>query len=68
MARSGTLKWFSEAEGYGYITPDEGGEDLYFNYSATWGGGFRRLERGDRVTYDVVESWNGPQAENIARP
>jgi len=50
MARSGTLKWCSEAEGYGYITPDEGGEDLYFNYSATWGGGFRRLERDDRVT------------------
>ncbi len=65
----GTLSWFSPEEGYGYITPDDGGEDLFFSYSATWGGGFRNLERGgERVTYRVVvEGWNGPQAENVCK-
>jgi CspA family cold shock protein len=46
----GTLKWFSEDEGYGYITPDDGSETVFFSFSATWGGGFRYLERGERVT------------------
>ena len=63
----GTLRWFCAEEGYGYITPDDGGEDLFFSYSATWGGGFRNLEKGERVTYRVVESWNGPQAENVCK-
>ena len=63
----GTLKWFSEDEGYGYITPDDGGEDVFFSFSATWGGGFRYLERDERVTYKVVEHWNGPQAENVSK-
>ena len=63
----GTLTWFSPEDGYGYITPDDGGEDLFFSYSATWGGGFRHLEEGERVTYRVVEGWNGPQAENVCK-
>lgn len=63
----GTLRWFYPEEGYGYITPDDGGEDLFFSYSATWGGGFRNLEKGERVTYRVVEGWNGLQAENVCK-
>jgi CspA family cold shock protein len=63
----GTLTWICPEEGYGYITPDDGGEDLFFSYSATWGGGFRNLEKGERVTYRVVEGWNGPQAENVCK-
>ena len=63
----GTLKWFSPDEGYGYITPEDGGEEIFFSYSATWGGGFKTLERGERVTYRVVEGWYGPQAENVTR-
>jgi CspA family cold shock protein len=63
----GTLRWLCPEEGYGYITPDDGGEDLFFSYSATWGGGFRNLEKGERVTYRVVEGWNGPQAENVCK-
>lgn len=63
----GTLKWFDPGGGYGYITPDDGGEDLFFDYAATWGGGFKSLEKDQRVTYRVVESWNGPQAENVAK-
>ena len=63
----GTLTWTCPEEGYGYITPDDGGEDLFFSYSATWGGGFRSLEKGERVSYRVVEGWNGPQAENVCK-
>ncbi len=63
----GTLKWFNPDEGYGYITPDDGDEEIFFSYSATWGGGFRNLEKGERVTYRVVEGWNGPQAENVCK-
>jgi cold shock protein len=50
---SGTLKWFDRDEGYGYITPDDGGGELFFTYAATWGGGFKDLEKGERVTYEV---------------
>jgi CspA family cold shock protein len=64
---TGTLAWFSPEEGYGYITPDDGGEELFFSYSAIWGGGFRNLEKGERLTYRVVEGWNGPQAENVCK-
>jgi CspA family cold shock protein len=64
---TGTLKWFSLEEGYGYITPDNGGGELFFSYSATWGGGLRNLEQGEWVTYEVVEGWNGPQAECVAK-
>ena len=63
----GTLTWFSPEDGYGYITPDDGGEELFFSLSATWGGGFRTLEKGERVTYRVVEGWNGQQAENVSK-
>jgi CspA family cold shock protein len=63
----GTLKWFSPDEGYGYITPDDGGEEIFFSYSATWGGGFRDLQQGDRVSYKTVEGWNGPHAENVSK-
>ena len=64
----GTLKWFSPDEGYGYITPDDGGEEIFFSYSATWwGGGFRDLQRGDRVSYKIVEGWNGLHAENVSK-
>jgi CspA family cold shock protein len=63
----GTLKWFNPEGGYGYITPDDGGEDLFFDYAATWGGGFRSLEKGQRVTFRAVEGWNVPQAENVAK-
>jgi CspA family cold shock protein len=64
---SGTLKWFDRDEGYGYISPDDGGGELFFTYAATWGGGFKDLEKGERVTYEVVEGWHGPQAENVCR-
>ena len=50
----GTVRWFSEEKGYGFIAPDEGGEDLFVYYSAIEGSGFRSLEEGERVSYESV--------------
>ncbi len=66
MAREGTLKWFDRDQGYGYIAPDEGGENLFFSYSAIRGG-FADLDKGAKVRYEVVEGLRGPQAENVCK-
>ncbi len=64
---TGTVKWFAPELGYGYIAPDEGGEELCFGYSATWGGDIENLDVGRRVRYEAVEGWNGPRAERVSR-
>ncbi len=66
MAR-GTVKWFSEEKGYGFITPDDGGEDLFVHYSAIEGSGFRSLEEGDKVSYEPARGRKGEQAENVRK-
>jgi CspA family cold shock protein len=65
MAR-GTVKWFSEEKGYGFITPDEGGRDVFVHYTGIADGGFRTLAEGARVEYDVREGEKGAQAINVA--
>ncbi len=66
MAR-GTVKWFSEEKGYGFVSPDEGGGDLFVHYSAIEGEGYRSLEEGERVSYEPTRGRKGEQASNVRR-
>jgi len=63
----GTVKWFNGEKGYGFIRPDDGGEDLFVHYSGIEGGGFRSLEEGDKVSYEVTQGKKGPQAQNVSK-
>jgi cold shock protein len=63
----GTVKWFDGDKGYGFITPDEGGEDLFVHYSEIAGRGFRSLEEGEKVSYEVGQGRKGPQAQNVSK-
>ncbi len=63
----GTVKWFDGEKGYGFITPDEGGEDLFVHHTGIAGGGFKSLDEGERVTYEVTQGRRGPQAQDVRR-
>ena len=63
----GTVKWFSEEKGYGFITPDDGGEDLFVHYTGIAGSGFRTLEEGAKVSYKETQGRRGMQAENVSK-
>ena len=62
---SGKVKWFNETKGFGFITPDAGGEELFAHYSAIQTEGFKVLKENQRVIYDVVQGQKGLQASNI---
>jgi CspA family cold shock protein len=63
----GTVKWFSQEKGYGFITPDDGGEDVFVHFSGIAGEGFKSLEEGEKVTYEVTEGRRGLQAANVSK-
>jgi cold shock protein len=63
----GTVKWFSQEKGYGFITPDEGGEDVFVHFSGIAGEGFKSLEEGEKVSYEVTEGRRGLQAANVSK-
>lgn len=63
----GTVKWFSEEKGYGFISPEEGGGDLFVHYSGIAGEGFKSLDEGSKVTYEAAQGKKGMQAENVSR-
>ena len=62
---TGTVKWFNDAKGFGFITPDEGGEDLFAHFSSVQTQGFKTLKEGQKVSLDVVQGPKGKQASNI---
>jgi len=62
---TGIVKWFNDAKGFGFVTPDGGGEDLFAHFSAINAKGFKSLKEGQRVSFDVAEGPKGKQAANI---
>ena len=63
--QTGTVKWFNEGKGYGFITPDAGGKDLFAHFSEIKAEGFKTLSENQRVQFDVSDGQKGPQASNI---
>jgi len=62
---TGTVKWFNESKGFGFITPDDGGADVFAHFSAISMKGFKTLKEGQKVKFDIVEGPKGKQASNI---
>jgi CspA family cold shock protein len=62
---NGTVKWFNDSKGYGFITPDEGAKDLFVHHSNIAGNGFKSLAEGARVSYEQREGPKGPEATNV---
>ena len=63
---TGTVKWFNESKGYGFITPDDGSKDIFVHFSAIKVEGFKKLHEGQAVTFEVEQSPKGVQATNVA--
>jgi len=65
---TGTVKWFNDSKGFGFITPDDGGEDLFAHFSAIQMNGFKTLKEGQKVVFEVTQGPKGKQASNIQNP
>jgi CspA family cold shock protein len=64
----GTVKWFNAEKGYGFIAPSDGSADVFVHFSAIQGNGYRTLDEGQNVEFDVTQGQKGPQAENVRVP
>ena len=67
MSTTGTVKWFNADKGFGFITPEGGAKDCFVHHSAIQGDGYKSLDEGELVEFDVVQGQKGPAAENVAR-
>ena len=63
----GTVKWFNDEKGFGFIKPDDGSEDVFVHHTGIAGGGFKSLEEGEKVTYELTRGRRGMQAENVSK-
>ena len=62
---NGTVKWFNDAKGFGFITPDDGGKDLFVHHSSIQAAGFKSLKEGQKVSFEVTQGHKGPAASNV---
>lgn len=67
MRTTGTVKWFNDTKGFGFITPEDGSKDCFVHHTAIQGSGFKSLAEGDRVEFDVIDEPKGPKAANVTR-
>ncbi len=67
MRMTGTVKWFNDSKGFGFITPEDGQKDCFVHHTAIQADGFKTLREGERVEYEVVEGTKGPAAQNVVK-